>query len=102
MTSKGAGENLEGASSFVAGHPGYFLLQFPVSRHLDGEEEVLRSPIVAWRVGVGWARPVTIVPTEKEAAAAILCPDGHVLSPMGGPWRDETTWVDAMLALRRR
>ena len=73
--------------------PGYTILDY----YGDAEagHEVIRLPVVAWRVSENIAIP--IAPNDEAAAhcgiyPTILMPDGRVIQQYGATWANETAW----------
>jgi hypothetical protein len=77
----------------VQASPGYTMLEY----YGDAEagHEVIRLPVVAWRVSENIAAP--IAPNDEAAAhcgiyPTILMPDGRVVQQYGATWANETAW----------
>jgi len=65
-------------TAVIAGSPGFFLLD--IAR--DGDHEVIQTPIVAWRVVAGCAKPITpdeFFVCDDFSFRGVLTPQGTVI-----------------------
>jgi hypothetical protein len=83
----------------VAAAPGYVRLRYYDWPAGCGDPEVVRLPVVAWRIAEDCAIPVTLdaaAPGSLCIGEAVLQPDGQVVMPYDGRFSDETEWREEM------
>jgi hypothetical protein len=79
----------------VAATPGYVHLRYyddAEEREHDIQETVVRMPTLAWRIAEDRALPVLATELMESSACfgeGVLLPDGQVVAPYEGRWRDE-------------
>jgi len=75
----------------VPAAPGFHVVGF-----IDGTDEVVTAPVLAWQILDGTAYAVT--PDATDTDAGILCPDGRVIEPYIATYDD----IEAYRAERRK
>jgi hypothetical protein len=84
----------------VPAEPGYTLLRYYADFDENGDAEVERYPIVAWRIEEDCATLVT--PVDDDGGASnfigdgVLMPDGRVIWPYQTTFASEAEWRAAM------
>lgn len=70
-----------------------FEVLIPVARP-DGQVEVERHPVVAWRISRRrLAEPILISTAQEALPYAIKYPSGQICSPQGGCWGSQDEWL---------